>query len=133
MFLLDKFDMLQWWSVYDSESPPPRPLLYLEKAGSVGRQAAAKVSYRDESHEILTKHGLGIHVEMGLDSWGFGLEKLHCPCLSLAYIKVRFQFRHKQVEISVMRCGYVSLTLLLGKLHGVGWFSFSAKLFMVHL
>ena len=92
-----------------------------------------KVSYQDESHEILTKHGLAIHVEMGLDSWGFGLEKLHCPCLSLEYFKVRFQFRHKQVEISVMRCGYVSLTLLLGKLHGVGWFSFSTKLFMVHV
>lgn len=127
MFPWDRFDMLQWWSVYDSESPPPRPLFYLEEAGSVGRQAAVKVSYQDESHEIPTKRGLAINDEMGPDSWGCGSQKHHCPRLVSEYFKVRLQFRHKQVEISIMRCGYVSLTLLLGKLHGGGWFSFSTS------
>lgn len=68
MFLLDKSDMLQWWRVDDSKSPPPLPLLYLEKAGSVRKQAAVKVSYQDESREILPKRGVTIDNEMGLDS-----------------------------------------------------------------
>lgn len=83
MFLLDKFDMLTTteWSVYDLESPLPLPQLYLEKAGSVGKQAAAKVSCKDESHEILPKLSLAISDEMGLDSWGWGSQKHHCPHL----------------------------------------------------
>lgn len=47
MFLLDKSDMLQWQSVYDSQSPPPPPaLLYLEAAGSGVKQAALKFHIR---------------------------------------------------------------------------------------
>lgn len=39
--------MLQWQSVYDSQSPPPPPaLLYLEAAGSGVRQAALKFHIR---------------------------------------------------------------------------------------
>lgn len=98
-----------------------------------GRQAAAKVSYQDESHAILTWQGLAINDEMGLDSWACGSQKHHCPHLLSEYFKVTLQFRHKQVGISIMRCGHVSLTLLLGKLHGSGQFSFSAELFMVHV
>lgn len=29
--------------------------------------------------------------------------------------------------------GYINLTMVLGKLHGGGWLSFSMKLFMVHI
>lgn len=66
-----------------------------------------QVSYQDESREILTKLGLAINDEMGLDSWGCGSQKHYCPHLSSEKFKVRLQFRHKQVEISKMRCGYI--------------------------
>ena len=118
MFLVDKPDVFQWWRVDDSQSPPPLPLLYLEKAGSVGKRAVAKVSHQDESHESLTKRGLAINDEMGPDSWGCGSQKHYCPRHSSENFKVRLQFRHKQVEISKMRCGYINRTTLLRELPG---------------
>lgn len=39
----------------------PLPLLYLQKAGSGGKQAAAKFFYQDEGGEILAKHCLAIN------------------------------------------------------------------------
>lgn len=41
-----------------TQSPPSLPLLYLEKAGSVEKHAAARVSHQDESRGILTKRRL---------------------------------------------------------------------------
>lgn len=66
---------------------PSRPLLYLETAGSGRKQTAAEVSYQDESREILPKHGLVINDETGLDSWGCGSQKHHCPHPSSEYFK----------------------------------------------
>lgn len=87
MFLWDKFDMLQWWSVYDSESPSPPPLLYLEESGNVGKQTAAKVFYENEICDVLTKHEVAIKDETGLVSWGCGSQKHHNTIMPLSGLR----------------------------------------------
>lgn len=87
--------------------PPPPPLLYLETAGNGRKQTAAEVSYQDESRELPPKHGVVINDETGLDSWGCGSQKHHCPHPSSEYFKVTLQFKDKQVEVSKMRWGLI--------------------------